>query len=35
VIQITADIVWQIFSSYGFIERIVVINKSGTCPNTH
>jgi len=37
VIPITADIVWQIFSSYGFIEKIVVMNKqaqeySGTNP---
>jgi len=28
-IPITADVVWQIFSTYGFIEKIVVINKSG------
>jgi len=27
VIQITADIIWQIYSSYGVIEKIVVINK--------
>lgn len=27
VIPITADIVWQIFSSYGFIEKIVVMNR--------
>ncbi|KAL6059322.1 Polypyrimidine tract-binding protein 3 [Balamuthia mandrillaris] len=29
-IPITADVVWQIFSPYGFIEKIVVINKSPT-----
>jgi hypothetical protein len=28
-IPITADIVWHIFSTYGFIEKIVVINKGG------
>lgn len=27
-IPITADVVWQIFSTYGFIEKIVVISKA-------
>ena len=29
-IPITVDVVWQIFSPYGIVEKIVIISKAGS-----